>query len=318
MSAQRVSMTDRYVAAALRGVHANQRDDVAAELRASIADAIDARVEQGEPPVQAERAVLTDLGDPIRLSAEYSGRPLYLIGPGFYPDYIRLLRLLLSIVVPIVAVVVGAATAIDGSSVWQVIPSAIGAAFSVGVQLAFWVTVVFALIERNGVQPRSQASTWDVDDLPDVADRRVGLGDTVASIVGLSLLMWFLLWQPTYQVNADSPSAGIPILNPDLSTFWIPFLVVVLLASIALEVAKYRIGRWTLPLAGINTIVSLAFAVPAIWLLANGQVVNPAFVDAIASAEFTSFATTAPTVIAWIIAAIAVFDITEGWWKTYR
>ena len=89
------SLTDRYVAAALKGVQADQREDVAAELRGSIADAVEVRTSQGESPDTAERAVLLELGGPTRLAAGYSGRPLYLIGPAFYPDYIRLLRLLL-------------------------------------------------------------------------------------------------------------------------------------------------------------------------------------------------------------------------------
>ena len=75
------SLTDRYVAAALKGVQTDQREDVAAELRGSIADAVEVRTSQGESPDTAERAVLLELGDPTRLAAEYSGRPLYLIGP---------------------------------------------------------------------------------------------------------------------------------------------------------------------------------------------------------------------------------------------
>ncbi len=43
------SLTDRYVAAAMRTVPEKQRDDLGTELRASIDDQIDARVENGEP-----------------------------------------------------------------------------------------------------------------------------------------------------------------------------------------------------------------------------------------------------------------------------
>src|SRR5690625_6334720 len=57
------------------------QDDVRAELTTSITDAIDARTEQGEDPETAERAVLTELGDPAVLAAEYVDRPLHLIGP---------------------------------------------------------------------------------------------------------------------------------------------------------------------------------------------------------------------------------------------
>ena len=92
------TLTDRYVAAAMRTVPEKQRDDLGAELRASIDDQIDARVENGEPHGDAERAVLTELGDPDKLAAGYTDRPLYLIGPRYYLDWWRLLKLLLWIV----------------------------------------------------------------------------------------------------------------------------------------------------------------------------------------------------------------------------
>ena len=72
MTTTNTTMTDRYIAAALKGVRAEQRQDVAAELRGSIADAVDARMAQGDAPEAAELAVLVELGDPIRLAAEYS------------------------------------------------------------------------------------------------------------------------------------------------------------------------------------------------------------------------------------------------------
>src|SRR5262245_64492392 len=101
------TLTDRYVDATLRRVPARQRPDIERELRASIADAVDDRLEAGGDPAEAEEAVLTDLGDPARLAAGYADRPLHLIGPAFFLDYTRLLRALLVTVVPAVAAVVG-------------------------------------------------------------------------------------------------------------------------------------------------------------------------------------------------------------------
>lgn len=45
--------------------------------------------------------MLTELGDPMRLAAGYTGRPLHLIGPAVYPDWLRLVKLLLGIIVPL-------------------------------------------------------------------------------------------------------------------------------------------------------------------------------------------------------------------------
>jgi hypothetical protein len=56
------TLTDRYVHEVVRRIPVDQRDDVAAELRTTIADTVDAR-DSGD----AERDVLTEMGDPIRL-----------------------------------------------------------------------------------------------------------------------------------------------------------------------------------------------------------------------------------------------------------
>ena len=64
-----MTLTDRYVAATLRSIPVDKRDDIDRELRASITDAVDARVESGSDPAEAEERVLTELGDPARLAA---------------------------------------------------------------------------------------------------------------------------------------------------------------------------------------------------------------------------------------------------------
>lgn len=312
------SWTDRYLTAVLRGIPINQRLDVDMKLRKAIDTSVMQRMVRGEDPGAAERMVLRELGDPMRLSAKYSGRSLSLIGPTFYPEYIRLLRLLISIVVPIVTVVVGFTTALSGESLWNIALAAVGSGFMVGIQVAFWVTLVFAVIERRTTDRSSVTSVWDLDDLPEITVNRISIGDTLASITGLSLLVLFLLWQPGYQESFDLGGPSIPILNPELSTLWIPLLIVILLGSITLELVKYRTGKWTVPLAAVNSLLSLSFAITVIFLIVSDQLLNPEFTAVITAGDFGGFMDLIPTVIAWAIAVITVFDITEGWWRTLR
>jgi hypothetical protein len=318
MTTTHASLTDRYVAAVLAGVPRARRDEVDTRLRASIGAAVDARVAEGDDAADAERAVLTDLGDPMRVSAEHSGLPLQLIGPALYPDYVRLLRLLLLVIVPIAGVVVGAASAIVGASLWDVVLAGLGAAFSVGVQVAFWVTLAFALLERSGTRARRATATWDLDDLPPAASHRIGLGSTIGSITGLVVLIWFLLWQPGYQESFALGGPSIPILAPALSPVWIPFLVCVLLASIALQIVTYFRGRWSVMLAAVNTVLGLAFAIPVIWLIRSEQLLNPGFLTAITTDEVAPVVNAVPALIMWIIAVVTVVDIADGWRKAVR
>ena len=91
------SLTDRYVTATVRDLDDEQRAEVERELRTTIEDMIDGRLQAGAPSrPEAERAVLAELGDPVRLAAGYSGRPLYLIGRGVYPQWRRVMTVLLT------------------------------------------------------------------------------------------------------------------------------------------------------------------------------------------------------------------------------
>ena len=312
------SLTDRYVAAVLAGVPAERRPEIEAKVRDAVGRGVASRTAAGLGAEEAERAALTDLGDPMRVSAAYTGRGLHLIGPAVYPDYVRLLRLLLVTVVPVVGIVVGAVTALSGADLWTILTAGIGTAFTVGVQVAFWVTVVFAVIDRRAGKARESASTWDLDDLPELPRDRISLGGTIASVAGLSVLAWFLLWQPGYQETFDPGGPSIPILDPALDAFWIPFLVGVVLASIALEVALYLVGRWTVALALVNTALSLAFAIPVVWLASTDQLLNPEFLAAIEVEGVSSVVSGVPVLIAWLIVVVSVLDIGDGWWKALK
>ena len=101
-------LTERYLAAALRGIPESQRTDVERKLRSSIADALEDRVSAGEDRAVSEKVVFEGLGDPVRLAANIAGKPLYLIGPDLFVEYRQLLFMLLSIIMPIVGVVLAA------------------------------------------------------------------------------------------------------------------------------------------------------------------------------------------------------------------
>ena len=150
------TLTDRYVTATVRNLDDDQRVEVERELRTTIEDMIDGRLEAGAASrPEAERAVLAELGDPLRLAAGYSGRPLYLIGPSVYPQWRRVLGLLLSTLVPLVTAVNLVVrlfvddVATDG--IGPVVVGALATGFIVAVNVVFWVTVVFALAERGRV-----------------------------------------------------------------------------------------------------------------------------------------------------------------------
>ena len=132
------TLTDRYVWAVLRAVPSRQRDELEPEIRALVADAADAHAGDAAPDA-AERAALVELGDPDALAARYTDATRFLIGPRLYPEWERLLRLLLPIVAPIAGFAFGAVGWATGKPVGEAIVSGLGIAFTVVVQLAVLV-----------------------------------------------------------------------------------------------------------------------------------------------------------------------------------
>jgi hypothetical protein len=253
------SLTERYLAATLRGIPEKQRPDVERELRSSIADAVEDRVAVGEDRAAAETAVLEELGNPTRLAAGMTGRPLYLIGPELFLVYRHVLLLLLGIVVPVVGVVEAAVEIGGGAGIGAALLAGIGGALSVGVHVAFWVTLAFAIVERvdsatwQSTELKEITAPWKVEHLPELpSSGAVGVGETVGEIVTLGLTIGALLYLRGWSWVTDASGEPIALLDPALWDFWFPALIAVL---------------------GLLA----AFAVPFVVLALTGSLINPAF-----------------------------------------
>lgn len=271
------TLTDRYVQVALRGAPHDERPDLERELRASVADAVDDRIAAGDPADAAERAVLTGLGDPAVLSARYRSRPLHLIGPTFYTEWARLVRILLVSVLPVVVVVTFAFSALAAGSVGAGFGALFGTVLNVGIHLIFWPTLLFFVLERTG--ETSWMSAWTVDRLP---DSRCGarLTEMLTSIAFALLAAGAIVWQQLVGV-VRVDGVVVTLLPESLWTFWIPLYLVGLALSVIVAVVRFRSGRvTTVILPGLLVALLLNF-VPGIVLALQGRLVEPRFFTAL-------------------------------------
>jgi hypothetical protein len=313
------TLTDRYVWGVLRAVPEAQRAELEPEIRALVADAVDARIEAGtSDAAEAERAALTELGDPDDLAARYTGRIRYLIGPRLYQAWRRVLVPVLLVVVPIVAAVSLAGSLLGEQTIGESIVAGLSSGYMVAVMIAFWMTLVFALIERTGTADTMKELTWTPDKLPDVpSTERLGAAELVASVTANVLVAAFIVWQQTAAPIVVG-GTGQPILDPSLWSFWLPYFLAVTLVEIVFTIALYRRGRWTYPFAVVNAALGAAFAIPALWLLQNGLLFNPAIIDALDAATGGAWLTPTAIIIGITVLVIVIWDAAEGFWKAYR
>lgn len=309
------TLTDRYIRATIRSLPQELQAEVHDELRASIADAVEARIAQGESPESAEHAVLTDLGDPSVLAAGYADRPLHLIGPRYFLTWWRLLKLLVAIVPPTAFAGVVIAQALAGANVGEIIGEGIAVTLSVAVHLAFWTTLVFFILERTGADTGVR---WSVDQLPDERPSGTGRGDLICSLVMLAIFVGALLWD-RFRGFVFTRDESVPILNQDLWPWGVGVILVLLAAEAALAIAVFARGRWTSALAWANIALAMLVMSLALTALGRGVLFNPAFVDLLTDNGVNAEARTILAVLAGLgIAAVCIGDGIDGWRKARR
>ena len=312
------TLTDRYVWAVLREIPESQRPDLEPEIRALVADAIEARADRESDANARERAALLELGEPDVLAARYADKTMYLIGPRLFPEWRRLLTLLVPLVSVVVGIVTGAASFINGQAPVSAVVAGVTAGFVVAIQTAFWITLVFGLLERAGHQVPSPLPAWSPDHLPELpVAHRVGIAEAAASIAVSAFAAGALIWQQALPPVVIDGTA-FSIFNPDLWSFWLPYFLVVLILQGVHQLALYLRGRWTWGFAVVNAALNVAFAVPAIWLLQADLLVNPdlaAKLNAVGGGQWFG-----PTmsIAAIVVAIVTVIDSLDGLRKAWQ
>ncbi|WP_187774202.1 hypothetical protein [Lolliginicoccus suaedae] len=267
MAALTTDLSDRYAWAVARHVPPALRADIDADVHALIEAAI-ARQETGDA-MQAERDALIELGDPQRLAAEYTGAPQHLIGPAFYFDYLRLIKLLAAIVLPISALAISIPQILATPDDYlAVLAGTAWATAMVAIQLLFWTTLVFVLLDRHA--SRSRDMRWRPEQLPR-AGATSQRADAAFSIIAMAALIVFLVWQ---QLGRE-----IPFVDPQLWRAWLPIILVLAALMLVLHALRLARGTWTVPLAIVHLLADIALLATLIHAATRSGLINPAYLE---------------------------------------
>ena len=304
------TLTERYIEATVRRLPATAQDDVRRELEASIADAVEARIEQGESPAEAEHAALTELGDPAVLASGFADRPLHLIGPRFYLSWMRLMKILLWTLPPLAAVGGAIGHAVTGVGFGTVFAEAIVLAISVAVHTAFWTTLIFAVIERTGAE---LPSMWTVDQLPEVPEKEGGWTDAIASLVFLALATGAFIWDALRGV-VYAGDEWISVLGSGLWPWWMTALFAIMAAEAVFVVLRALRGRWTVGFAIGRTVLAGLFVSWTATVLGRDLLLNPEVVALLAERNVGGDVVAILAILlAASVAAGAVWSIIVAW-----
>ena len=320
-----MSLIDRYIAEVGRHLPEKERADIEAEIRSMLEDMIDEHRERVRTAASADDQVITEvleqLGDPKLLAYNYAPPKRYLIGPDWYEGYIKILQRVLFTAVPIVAVVRFVLTITqDPLDFVNAIGEAVGSAFSVGVQILFWVTLVFVFLERSEEKPddlpKSSSQPWTIAQLPTMSrTRQISVVETVMNIaVLLFLLIWIAL--PFALDRFRGEPITVPFLHPNLWNFWLPAFFILMALTLVHEVFKLKIGNWTPALTVTNVILGLISIAYIAALVTSQDVINPEFLarldSSLGSGELREFVRWSIGISAAVIAGTYVWSMIDS------
>jgi hypothetical protein len=158
----------------------------------------------------------------------------------------------------------------DDPDIGKVIGSAVTTILNVGIQMVFWTTLVFFVVERSGAAKASLRTTWSPKDLPRYQPGGMPTSQLAAGVAWPVLLIAGLILQ-------QFTFTDVPVLDPANWSFWWPFLIVAFALRGVYTVWVWRLGTWNRTVSVANAAVSLLSTVPLVWLLATDRFFNPEF-----------------------------------------
>ncbi|SCC43268.1 Uncharacterized protein BTT61001_03201 [Bacillus thuringiensis] len=322
-------MIDIYVEEVAKRLPEKNREDIILELRSTIEDMLPDDYNEDD-----EKRVLEKLGSPVSLANGYLDRPMYLIGPRYFDVYTILLKMIIPIaaVIALIAMVAENFVGYDGEQavldvILNLIGKGIGEIIEVGLHVFFWLTLVFAILERTdkdkGTQPLTTSlKKWTPDDLKNTS--YIPKKKSISKFEVFGGLMWTAIWATLYFYANHlvgvyhGTESGLKFVaatfNQEVLLQYWPIVVIVIVFEIGISLYKLVQGQWTKKLAIGNAILQIVGTIVFIVIIVNPHLFNEGFITYVANV----FTTSPEEVKKWLIgggiiiyilsAALNIFD----------
>jgi hypothetical protein len=324
-----MNLIEVYIQEVTRRLPEKSRADIALELQSTIGDMLPD--DYNEEDV---KDVLGKLGSPAALAAGYSDQPMHLIGPRYFDVYVSLLKMILPIAAAVALISVAAEFIFDfnrddtiinavlgfmGYGIWRLI--------EVAVQVFFWLTIVFAVIERmdkgKEQHPLSPSlKPWTPEDLKSIT--YIPKKKAISKIEVFGSLMWTAIWATlyfyadrlmgVYRGGGEGLEFQIAAVSQEVLLGYWPIVVVIIALEVGLALYKLIIGQWTKRMAIFNTILELFATIVFIFILLNPNLLQPEFTAymsdlfSISAAQFKNWLLGGIMMVFIFYAGMSIFD----------
>lgn len=286
-----------YIHEVTKRVPEKNRKDIALELRSTIADMLPENYQDEDIHNALEK-----LGNPVLLASGYREHPMQLIGPRYYDVYLTLLKMIIPISIGISFIVQFSMYFIDftgDETVSTIITTLIGTfistAFELSIQLFFWLTIIFAIVERidreKHIPFTMTLKKWTPDELkftPHIPKRK-----KISHLDVFASLLWTAIWATLY-FNADhfigifedgrlNLEFRIPAFNQELLSHYVVIVIIIIALEVIFNIVKLIKGQWTNGLILYSALLEIVTSIIFIILLSNPKLLNEDFTMYIAN-----------------------------------
>lgn len=322
-----MKLIEAYIYEVTRRLPEKMRNDIALELRSTIEDMLPENYSEIEV-----KNVLSKLGNPVELAASYRDTPRYLIGPQVYDAYIGTIKLVApwAILITLLVHVVESIVLFTGeeallTAIIKTFSMTIASMITVLLQVLFWITIVFVVMERTGGLKGNfplfnNKDEWTPDDLKNTTiipkEKNIPISDIAFSLFGTVFIAILYFNADHFAGIYQSDNTGkltftAPFFNQEtLLSYW-PIILLLISLEIIISLYKLKVRKWTIQLAGINTIVHLLSTIVFIVIVSNPNLIHDEFIPQMADTIQTSPSTVSTFIDRFVWVSIAIIIITN-------
>ncbi|TQR05724.1 HAAS signaling domain-containing protein [Psychrobacillus soli] len=325
-------LIDIYIQEVTRRLPEKSRQDIALELRSTIEDMLPEDYTEKEVKVALE-----NLGNPALLASGYADRPMHLIGPRYFDMYVTLLKMIIPIVATLALIVVitenvltyngeeailATILSIMGHGIWGMISSSI--------QTFFWITIVFAILERTDTSKDKSPLTpnwkeWTPDELKSIPyikkEKKISKAEVFGNLLWIAIFVT-IYFNAVHLIGVYEKVQGklqfiIPTFDQDvLQSYWF-IVLVALVIEVMLVFHKFLASQWTHKVAIMNTVRHVVSTIVLIVIFNNNSLVNVEFYTYLEDLFHFTFELQSPVKLAVILICVvfAVIDVIQGFRK---
>lgn len=271
-------LIERYIYAATRRLPQKQRGDVAQELRGLIDDMLNERCGNVTPTEKDIRVILTELGTPQELSAQYDeDAKKCLIGQPYFSTYKFVLRIVLLAAAVGITMVSLMLQMLEPQEWYAAIGTWLAMVYNCLLAAFTIVTLLFAFFYHKGVQI---TEPFNFDDLPPVPKRtqEISKWECIAGIIFcVTFVVLFLVAPQVMGFVTGQNGLRIPMFSVSaLRETWY-IIILFAICGIIRESVQLLEGRYNQRVLIATAVTNAISAVLSIWWLTGFTLIHPEF-----------------------------------------